>query len=272
MPQVEPLVSVVTPSFNQAEFLSATLDSVAAQDYPAVEHIVMDGGSTDGSVELLESFAASHALSWISAQDAGQADAIKQGFELARGEILTWLNSDDVYLRPDAISAVVDVFRQGASLVTGAGQYLNQAGQVVGDIPVRNRDLDPQAIQRVDSLLQPATFFRRSVYEAVGIDTTLTFAFDWDLFVQMSRVAPFTQIDLPIAGYRLHPAGKTVSAGIDRQRELLLVAQRYGRATPVIWLMKGQIALRRAIPQLGDALDRAAWWSNRLTRDHGIPC
>src|SRR5687767_7507014 len=104
MPPVDPTVSIVTPSYNQAEYLAATLESVAAQDYPAIEHIVMDGGSTDGSEEVIASFAATHPLRWRSAKDRGQAHAIADGFALAHGEVLTWLNSDDIYLRPDAIS------------------------------------------------------------------------------------------------------------------------------------------------------------------------
>lgn len=266
-----PVVSIVTPSFNQARFLLATLESVYAQDYPALEHIVIDGGSRDGSVEILKRFAKHHPLRWLSEPDDGQADAIVKGLRMASGEVLTWLNSDDVYLRPDSVSRVVDLIRGGAPVVTGAGAYIDTLGRHLSRIRLRRGELDRASIERLDTVLQPATFFVRQLLDEVTIDRSLHYAFDWDLFIQMSRRAEFTPLDVEIAGYRLHADGKTVSGGIRRQEELLSIARRYGRAAPVIWAMETQIRVRKSFPVLTPVLDRLAWWSHKLTGGHGIP-
>lgn len=270
MPQ--PLVSIVTPSFNQAEFLQETLESVAQQDYPSIEHIIVDGGSTDGSVEILKRFPSSPRLRWVSEADAGQADAIRKGFSTANGRIFAWLNSDDIYLRRDAVSRAVAAMNTGASVVTARGRFLDRDGRDLGPVDVRPDYLAPQVLARVDAVLQPATFFQKSVWEAVRIDPSLHYVFDWDLFIQMSRVTDLTFLDIELAGYRLHAQGKTVSGGADRQRELLVVAERYGRARPILWCMRAQIGIRAIFPLLGPVLDRLASYSNRFTRNHGLPC
>ena len=220
-------VTIITPSFNQGRYLLETLRSVANQDYPDVQHIVMDGGSTDGSAELLEAWARSHEIVWQSQPDGGQAAAIQAGIERARGDIVAWLNSDDLYLDAGVISDVVELFRAGADAVTGAGWYISESGERTKKIPVLDRRLDFDALRGVDWILQPATFFRRDVLLRFPIDTSLTFAFDWDLFIRMAREITFTPIDRHIAGYRLHPSGKSISGAGRRKRELLDVAGRY---------------------------------------------
>lgn len=224
---VDPLVTIITPSFNQARFLRATLESVSGQDYPNVEHIVLDGASTDGSVELLREWASTHSIQWTSQPDGGQADAIQQGVALARGEIIAWLNSDDTYLYPGVISDVVAEFRRGARIVSGGGWYLNEGGRPIAAIPVEADRLAHATLRYVDWILQPATFVEAALMRQCPLDVTLHYAFDWDLFIRLTALAPAVPIYKELAGYRIHQSGKTVSGGARRQRELLRVVRRY---------------------------------------------
>jgi glycosyltransferase involved in cell wall biosynthesis len=221
------VVSVITPSFNQARFLEATLRSVADQDYPAIEYIVLDGGSTDGSVEILQAWAAEHEVTWLSERDRGQADAIQRGAEMASGEIVAWLNSDDVYLDARVISDVVEVFKSGAQMVTGGGWYIADDGERMEHIPVFWDRLDHETLKHVDWILQPATFVRRELFLSCPLDISLHYTFDWDQFIRLTRAVALTPIDRDIAAYRRHATGKTVSGAGRRQRELLKVTRRY---------------------------------------------
>lgn len=273
------LVSIVTPSLNQAAYLEETLRSVAEQDYPQVEHIVMDGGSTDGSVEIIRSWARSHPIRWHSEPDGGQADALQRGFAIAKGTIVAWLNSDDIYLDTRVLSDVVEVFERGAEIVTGGGWHLSETGERLRHIPVQPDRIDHERLRCCDTVLQPATFFRRDVLLTCPLDTGLHFAFDWDLFVRLSVHAKFTPIGRDIAGYRLHATGKTVSGGVRRQREILAVTRRYHgsySARSVLTLAVG--VLNRLAAMLPAPVDRVllaflgrfVWATHVLTNGHGI--
>jgi len=272
-----PLVSIVTPSLNQAKFMRATLESVAMQDYPAIEHIVVDGGSNDGTVDILRSWSG-HPIRWVSEKDRGQADAIAKGFALSTGTVLAWLNSDDTYLRPDAVSRLVEPFAQGARVVTAGGSYIDDLGAHIGFIPVSSR-INHDSLRCLDTVLQPATFFDRALVDQFPIDTSLHYVFDWDLFIRMSATATFRSLDLAIAGYRLHGAGKTETGGYLRQRELLHIAVRYrGQRNLATLLLAGIVATYWAASWFPVGLQRrhdllvhkVAAWSNRLTNGHGI--
>jgi glycosyltransferase involved in cell wall biosynthesis len=249
-----PLVSIITPSYNQVAFLPDALTSVAQQSYPHIEHIVLDAASTDGSAELVREWAATHQVVWHSEPDKGQADAIRKGAQLATGEIIGWLNSDDTYLDNDVIADVVKAFGPGAEIVTGAGWYLDESGTRIERIPVFVDRLDYETLKHVDWVLQPATFVRRDLFLSCPIDTSLHYAFDWDLFIRLAERARFTPIDREVAGYRRHGTGKTVSGGARRQRELLLVTRRYqGRyalGSLLLHLMTGMYALAERMPSL----------------------
>lgn len=233
-----PLVSIITPSFNQGRFLPATLRSVAEQDYPNLEHIVMDGGSTDGSVDVLEAWARSHPLRWTSQPDNGQAAAIQSGLDLANGDVIAWLNSDDVYLDSKVVSDLVAALDAGAEVVTGAGWYLSEAGVRTRSIPVHEDRLDFESLRLVDWILQPATFFRADVLRRFPIDESLVYAFDWDLFIRIAREIAIKPVAREVAGYRLHRDAKTTSGAIRRKREILEVARRYNSSvSPQIFLL-----------------------------------
>src|SRR5512138_1788368 len=136
-----PLVSIITPSFNQAAFLETTIRSVLDQDYPSLEYFIVDGGSKDGSLEIIQRYA--HRLAgWVSEPDRGQTDAINKGFGMAHGEILAWLNSDDVY-QPGAVAEAATFLQQNpeVGLVYGDATYIDENGRTIGHFPARQTDL-----------------------------------------------------------------------------------------------------------------------------------
>lgn len=201
-----PLVSIVTPSLDQAQFIEAAIDSIRSQDYPRIEHVVVDGGSTDGTLEILQR---QPGLRWISEPDRGQADAINKGFRMSTGEIFAWLNADDVYL-PGAVTAAVAALRDsGADLVYGGHSELDESGKHVREFSARDFDLN--VLLNVKNFIsQPATFFTRRAFEAVGgLDDRYRYALDYDLWVRIARRFELSPVDRTLAGFRLHPESKT---------------------------------------------------------------
>ncbi|MBI4927898.1 MAG: glycosyltransferase [Anaerolineae bacterium] len=172
------LVSIITPSFNQARYIEATLDSVLSQDYPEIEYIVMDGGSTDGTVDILKRY--EHRLAgWVSEKDRGQTDAINKGFARARGEVLAWLNSDDTY-QPGAVREAVEALRAHpeAALVYGDANYIDETGRVIGRFPAAQTDYR-RLRQGYVHIPQQAAFWRASRWRQVGpLDVSFFFAMD----------------------------------------------------------------------------------------------
>jgi glycosyltransferase involved in cell wall biosynthesis len=205
----DPLVSIITPSFNQGRFLEETLLSVARQNYGLIEHIVVDGGSTDGSVDILRKN--EHLLAcWISEPDKGQSDAIRKGFSMAKGSVLAWLNSDDL-LAPSAVRIAVDYFQRDPSLgvVYGDRLHIDIRGNVVG--VCRCPEYYSKMLSRHKTLPQEATFFRRSVYEEVGgIDVSLHYVMDFDLWCRLAKVAKFRHIPAFMGYFREQPDAKSI--------------------------------------------------------------
>lgn len=276
----QPLVTILTPSYNQAAFLIDTLQSVAAQDYPRIEHIIIDGGSSDGSTDLLAEWATSHDIVWSSGPDAGQADAINKGAAVAGGDIITWLNSDDVYLDRSVVSDVVRLFVDGADFVTGGGWYLDEAGHREEIIPVYPERIDLATLRYVDWILQPATFVRRNLFLRCPLDTSLHFAFDWDHYLRLAELATPTPIYRDIAGYRRHQTAKTVSGGSRRQRELLEVTRRHqGRFSRGFLELLPFVAAHWAVERapygirgrVVGAMNWVAEYTRRLTHGRGVP-
>jgi len=161
-----PLVSIVTPSYDQAAYLKQTLTSVLEQDYPRLEYLVVDGDSTDGSVEIIKKYADKLAW-WVSEKDSGQAEAINKGFSRARGEIVAWLNSDDYYL-PGAVSAAVKTFQQNPDVVLVYGNMLavDDRGQTTNLLKYNQLTLEDLLCFQI--IGQPAVFFRREASKQQG--------------------------------------------------------------------------------------------------------
>lgn len=225
----EPLVSIITPSFNQAKFLRRTIESVLAQDYPNLEYIVIDGGSSDGSLEIIREYAdrLSH---WESITDEGQTDAINKGFARATGKYLAWMNSDDVY-QPGAVSEAV-TFLEGhpdVGMVYGDCTFIDAQDRTIGRFPAAQTDY--QRLRRgYVHIPQQASFFRASLWADVGpLDPAFYFAMDYDLWVRLAKEAPL--VYLPghhWASFRLHGDAKTIAADAHCWPEMLRVHYREG--------------------------------------------
>jgi glycosyltransferase involved in cell wall biosynthesis len=212
------LVSVVTPSFNQARYLESTIESVLSQDYPHIEYIVIDGASTDGSIEIIKKYQNRLAY-WISEKDNGQADAINKGFARARGEIIAWLNSDDYYL-PNAISAIVKVFEENPDTVMIYGDILavNEVGQTFNVLKFKQLSLEDLLCFQI--IGQPAVFFRREVYEKTGgLDTTFHFLLDHHLWIRIAQHGEILHIPQTWAAARYHAEAKNRAKAAEFGRE-----------------------------------------------------
>jgi len=223
------LVSVVMPSFNQARYLPAALDSVLCYSGD-LELVVMDGGSGDGSVEVLERYAPRLAH-WQSAPDGGQAAAINAGFARARGDLLCWLNSDDMHL-PGALERVVAAAGRSPRrfLRHGSAVHLRESPTVEVSLapsyPAGNGRIRREAV-----VVQPSAFWSRDVWERTGpLDESMHFAFDWEWFIRATEHAEFSHVPDIYSVYRLHEAHKTGSGGGRRRREVCEVVRRHGSA------------------------------------------
>jgi glycosyltransferase involved in cell wall biosynthesis len=204
------LVSIITPSYNQAEFLEKTIQSVLSQDYKPVEYLVVDGGSSDGSLEIIHQYADRLAW-WVSEADAGQAEAINKGLRQAHGEIIAWLNSDDLYL-PAAISQAVAAFQENpqAGLVFGDAITIDAHGRQLNRLSFGGWGLDELMAFRI--ICQPAAFMRRRVLDqAGGLDTSYHYMLDHHLWLRMARIAPIHHVQQVWAAARYHPGAKNVA-------------------------------------------------------------
>lgn len=216
-------ISVVTPSYNQAKFLEEALLSVKAQSYPALEHIVMDGGSTDGSVEILRSYSSRPGwkhLRWKSESDKGQSDALNKGFRVATGDVVGWLNSDDRY-RPSCFQTIANEFRKhrDADVLYGDYTYIDENGRVWRIR--REIEFNRFILQYLHMLYvpTPSSFFRRRIFdERNWIDTKFHYAMDYEFILRLARNGyAFRHIPALLADFRLHPESKT-GAHADKQR------------------------------------------------------
>ncbi|NMC79423.1 MAG: glycosyltransferase [Chloroflexi bacterium] len=223
-----PLVTIVTPSYNQARFLETTIRSVLEQDYPHIEYFVIDGGSKDGTVDILRRYE-DRLAGWVSEPDRGQTDAINKGFGRARGEILAWLNSDDTY-EPGAIRQAVAYLSDHpeVGLVYGDTQFIDENGRVIGHFPARQTDY--RRLRRgYVHIPQQAAFFRTALWNKVGpLDPTFYFAMDYDLWVRLAAQAPVVYYPRLWANFRLHGDAKTVAADDRCWPEMLRVHYREG--------------------------------------------
>lgn len=222
-------VTVVTPSFNQAPFIEQTIRSVLDQDYPDLEYIVVDGGSTDGSLEIIRRYADRLAW-WVSEPDGGQTDALNKGFRRATGEVLAWLNSDDVY-RPGAVweaAAYLDAHPE-FGMVYGEADFIDTEGRVTGRFDARQADY-VRLMRGAVYIPQQAAFFRRSLWEQVGpLDPAFYFAMDYDLWVRIARIARLQYLPgRTWAAFRLHASAKTIADDPRCWPEMLKVHRREG--------------------------------------------
>lgn len=223
-----PLVSIVTPSYNQAQFLEETIQSVLAQDYANIEYIVVDGGSDDGSVEIIQRYQGKISW-WVSEPDQGQTDAINKGFARADGEILAWINSDDTY-QPQAVSACVNylVANPEVGLVYGDANFIDQSGNVIGKFNAQQTSY--KRLRRGGVYIpQQAAFWRANLWQQVGpLDPSYYFAMDYDLWVRLARITRIQYLPQHWANFRLHDDAKTISEDARCWPEMLRIHRRDG--------------------------------------------
>ncbi|OQY89535.1 MAG: hypothetical protein B6D38_06435 [Anaerolineae bacterium UTCFX1] len=217
-----PLVSIITPSFNQARYLEQTIQSVLGQDHPRIEYIVVDGASTDGSVEIVKKYADKLAW-WVSEKDSGQAEAINKGLVRATGEIVAWLNSDDYYL-PGTVSAAVKVFDENPDVVLVYGNMLavDERGNPFNTLTYKQLFL--QDLLCFQIIGQPAVFFRRSVLEKAGmLDPTFHFLLDHHLWIRIAGHGKILHVDQTWSAARYHAEAKNRAKAAEFGREAFRV-------------------------------------------------
>jgi glycosyltransferase involved in cell wall biosynthesis len=210
-----PLVSIVTPVRNGLPWLPELLASVRAQDHPRIEHVVVDGGSTDGTLELLR---AEHSVVWVSGPDRGMYDAIGKGLRLARGEILAYQNADDRYVVPAAVSTAVRALaeRPEVGVVFGDYRLIDAQGRVTGLCRASARPFRPGRLRRTSCVPPHSAFVRRSVLEAGHWpDPSLRFCGDWDWFLGMAEAGVhFAAIPEALSEFRVHGRSLTQTLGL----------------------------------------------------------
>ncbi|NLA79497.1 MAG: glycosyltransferase [Chloroflexi bacterium] len=225
MPQQMPLVSVVTPSYNQAQYLEQTMLSVLDQDYPHIEYWVMDGGSSDGSVDIIKKHA-SRLAGWVSEKDKGQADAVNKGFSRASGDIVGWLNSDDLYY-PGAIAGAVKAFQDHpeASIVFSDVNSIDDEG--IAFNRMRFGDWKLEDLMRFNIISQPGVFMRRSVLEKAGyLGLDYHFLLDVELWLRMAAIAePFYVPDVVWSAARMHADAKNRAQALNFGPEAFRIAK-----------------------------------------------
>ena len=267
-----PKVTVVTPSFNQVEFIEATIRSVLLQGYPNLEYIIIDGDSTDGSVGIIKKYEAliSH---WISESDMGQYDAVNKGFNLASGEIMTWLNSDDMYV-PGCLWVVGSVFRTFEAKVqwiTGVPVSWDTEGHLcrVSHLPKYCRDLIRKGCYEGRALgwiQQESTFWRRSLWKKSGaaLDCNWKLAADFELWLRFSKFADLYSVRNLMGGFRHHKSQKTTTKEAYYREVNAILKKR--SLTGLTFRIVRHSNLKRAVRWL---VNRSFWGTTMLEYDPG---
>jgi len=212
------LVSIITPSFNQASYLEQTILSVLGQDYPHIEYFVVDGASTDNSVDIIRKYESKLAW-WISEKDKGQADAINKGFAHATGEVIAWLNSDDYYLA-GTISAAVKIFEEHPEVVLAYGNMLSvdESGKTFNTLNYKQLTLEDLLCFQI--IGQPAVFMRRSALQKVGgLDPAFHFMLDHHLWIRLAQQGKILHVDQTWAAARYHAQAKNLALAAEFGRD-----------------------------------------------------
>jgi len=224
-----PKISIITPSYNQAEFLERTILSVLDQNYPNLEYIVIDGGSTDGSVEIIKKYS-EHLTYWVSEPDQGQTDAINKGFKRATGEWIAWQNSDDIYY-PNAFRSLAAAIwnRHEIDLVVGNINLIDEDDAILRDICYVTPSYGSLLAEGM-VLTNQAAFWRGNVHAQIGfLNDSLQYAFDYEWFLRLTKGRKGLHADKIRGGYRLHGATKTRNNGPKFAKENAVILKEHAR-------------------------------------------
>jgi GT2 family glycosyltransferase len=235
-----PRITVVTPSYNQGWFIETTIRSVLLQGYANLEYIIMDGRSTDNTIEIIRRYEP-WLTAWVSEPDKGQTDAIQKGFNQASGELLTWLNSDDLLL-PNALRHVALASRQRPDAVAWVGgcQRIDRDGRLLNTITPRGLERERLANWFFDGFFyQPSCFFSANAYrQSGGVDPSLNFSMDVDLWLKLAAVGEFVPMPQTLSAAVIHDAAKSQSKKAEMHAEVMLVQIRHGFQEAAVRRMK----------------------------------
>lgn len=231
---MRPLVSIITPSYNQGKFIRETIESVLSQDYDNIEYIVVDGKSTDNSLDIIKEYEGR--LTYISERDHGQSDAINKGFKMAHGEIIAWLNSDDVY-EPGCVRRAVEEFEKNnkLGLLYGDGYIIDEHSNKLKVFEYTQEFDYWKLVNFWDYIMQPATFFRTEMLKKVEyLDVNLHYCMDWDLWIKLAAISEVKYIPELLACSREYGDTKTSTGGDMRLKEIIGLLQKYsGKEKPL---------------------------------------
>ena len=229
----QPKISIITPSFNQAQYLEETILSVLNQDYPALEFFIFDGGSTDGSVEIIKKYEA-WITYWESKPDRGQSHAINKGFQMASGEIVVWLNSDDL-LAPGALTTVAQAWQQnpGVGLISGQTEIIDASGQPTGKLFGSEPNVVNSLLSSDNRVSQPSTFFSASAMRYVGfLDETLHMSMDWDIWLRIGAHYPMLFLPKVLSKSRNWEMTKTKTQLVRSGPEHIRIVKNFCKQNP----------------------------------------
>lgn len=268
----QPLVSIVTPSFNQARYLEDTIRSVLDQTYTNLEYIIIDGGSSDDSVDIIRKYADQLAF-WVSEKDSGQAEAINKGLSRAQGDILAWLNSDDTYL-PGAVASAIDAFKKNpdAVLVYGNMLAVDEHGQATNLL--KYQQLSIKDLLCFEIIGQPAVFFRREAYEKAGVlDTSYHYFLDHHLWLRIALQGNILHVDETWAAARYHPEAKNLAKPIEFSCEAFRLIEEAAQDDQLATILESVNRRARASVQRVDAryqLDGGQPWNSLAAWFHAF--
>jgi glycosyltransferase involved in cell wall biosynthesis len=246
-----PKISIVTPTFNQAEFIEETLRSIEDQAYPNLEHVVVDALSTDATPEILARYAHRLPMRILREGDRGQSDGINKGMRMATGEIVGWLNSDDRF-RPHALRTVGEAFAANprAGVVFGRGAKIARDGREIYTVPFR--PFNRKHLKTAYRVVQPAMFFRRDLYlEIGGLNEDLHYAMDWDLLIRLAARCEVVALEETLAEIRYYDDTKTSTGGWRRMREIAEIGRHHNGALDLNYL---SYRIRNAVSRLDSRL------------------
>lgn len=223
----QPCISVVTPSYNQEEFICDNLKSIKNQNYSNVEHLVFDGQSTDDTVDKLQCYETKYNLKWVSEEDNGQSEAINKGFRNAEGEIIGWLNSDDVYFDDQVLNRVARYFSIcQADIIYGDIALISEDSKVISIEPAFEFDYNDLCYN--NPIRQPAVFFRKSVVKNHLLDEELDYTMDYEYWMRLASKYEFMNVSDVLSGFRVHQEQKTSNENKHNHPERYEILSRHG--------------------------------------------